>query len=261
MSKIRITLYDKETKDISSDRLVESALEFNNGPKEKHDGPIRVDMLLEGKDQVDALIHYLGQLASDLPLESKPTKRTYNKTTALADDQKMDLLEIVKKAKSIEDAIQKLRDTNYAFLAYEHLEQICQKNGWDFKVDEKHQKYQFMCRVLRLAKDPKNDQIDISLVFAIKIVGTRFDKILVYEGGKLTHTLKTKWEERKEIGFKVKEKFFKFPEPMSYEERAKWRTEDRKVLNAKEKGTEYTPSAFYTRWLPYITRLKPGKIK
>lgn len=261
MSKIRITLLDKKTREITGDRLVESGLEFTNGPKEKHNGPIRIDMMLEDKSEVEGLIHYLQQLALDLPLESKPTKRTYNKTTNLAAEQKMDLLEIIKNAKTIEDAIQKLRDTNYAFLAYEHLEQICQKNGWPFEVSEKHQKYQFMCRVLRLAKDPKNDQIDISLVFAIKIVGNRFDKILVYEGGKLTHTLKTKWAERKEIGFKVKEKFFKFPEPMSYDERAKWRAEDRKLLIAKEKGQELEPTSFYSRWLPYITRLKPGKIK
>lgn len=262
MSKLRITLSDKETREIISDRLVESALEFSTGPKEKHDGPIRVDMLLENRGEVEGLVQYLQKLALDLPLDTKTTKRTYNKTTNLADDQKMDIIQIINKTKNLEEAIQLLRDTNYAFLSYEHLKTIADKNGWAFELkNPKHENYQFMCRVLRLAKDPKNDLIDISLVFGIKIMGNRFDKILVFEGGKQTQLIKKEWAERKEIGFKVKEKFFKFPKPMSYEERAKWRAEDRKVMGAKEKGTDYTPAAFYTKWAPFIERLKPGKVK
>lgn len=262
MPKIRITLLDKTTNAEIGDRLVESALEFSNGPKEKHDGPIRLATTLTDKTQVQGLIGYLQRLALDLPLDSKPTKRTYNKTTSLADEQKMDIIQLVEKAETIEAAITLLRETNYAFHDFEHLQMICEKNNWKFKVkNPKHEKYQYMCRVLRLAKDPKNDQIDISLVFAIKLVGNRFDKILVFEGGKLTKTIKKAWAETKEIGFKVKEKFFKFPDPMTYEERAKWRVEDRKIQSAEEKGVDYTPSTFYTRWLPFIKRLKPAKTK
>lgn len=266
MSKIRITLYDKNTNQVESDRLVESKTEFSLGPKEKHDGDIEVAVRLTSKPQVEAFVAYLSKLALDMPLDEKVITtgtRKYNKTTTLAEEQKMDILQLIKKQKNIESVISTLRDTNYAFLYYEHLKEICDKNGWNFELkDEKHENYQFMVRVLSLAKDPKNDKIDPSLIFAIKVMGTRFNKIHIYSGGTFQETIKNiHWDESKEIGFKVKEKFFKFPQTMTYEERSRWRMEDRKIQDAKAKEKEYTPTSFYTRWEPFITRLKPGAVK
>lgn len=266
MSKIRITLYDKKTKEVEADRLVESKTEFSMGPKEKHDGPIEISIRLNNRQQTEGLVAYLSKLALDMPLEEKTTTtgtRKYNKTTNLAEDQKMDLLHIVKKQKNIESIISTLRETNFAFVHYEHLKDICEKNGWEFNLKtDKHESYQFMVRMLSIAKDPKNDKIDPSLIFAIKIVGNRFNKVHVYAGGSFQETIKDiHWAESKEIGFKVKEKFFKFPPTMTYEERSRWRLEDRKLADAKAKGKEMEPSSFHSRWTPFITRLKPGPVK
>lgn len=258
MAKIRIQTIDPKTNLPTKDRLTEFAGEMYLGPTEKHEGPIRVEVLLEDKEQVTQFIEYLRKLALDLPV-SERAKRSYTpKTVELTQDTAAAITDQAISKKTQDDMVKHLRELNFVFVSYEHYKSICDKNGWELTLKkESHEEWQYMVRMLRLAKDPKNDKIDPTLSFAIKLVGTRFNFFHIYISGKYSKTVKKDWENLKEVNFKIKEKFYKFPEGMLYDERAKWRAEDRKI--AGDPKLEKTP--FYTRWEPYITRLKPLPVK
>lgn len=259
MSKLRITLFNNESPFSESDRLVESAIEFRNGPKEVHNGPIRIETLLENADDAQGLIDYLSQLTGRLPISEKALKSTIRKSkssTTLAQDSVDKLLEdIKKKNKDQETLIDYLRSLNFVFVTSDHLKDIFQHNNWDlnFKT-EKHERYQFLIRILKLAKDPKNDKYDNQIMFAVKIVGDKYPRVHIYQQGQYTDTLEVHWAEGKEVQFKVKAKFYKFPVPMSYDERHKWRNEDRRRHDDPE---NFEPTKFFLRWEPHITKLKP----
>ena len=268
MSKIRISLYEPNSPIPTSDRLVENNLEFLNGPKEKWDGPIGISIVLENKQEAEGLITYLQQLALDLPISEKAKKTTERKiqsTSLLEQEPLQELLNhAFLKNKNQEDLIQYLRNLNFVFITQDHLKDINDKQGtpWELKRITKpkvkgfktpHENWQFMVRQLKLAKDPKNDKYDTQLALGIKLVGNRFPKVHIYLYGKYSETKELHWANAKEINFKVKQKFYKFNEAMTYEDRAKWRLEDRKMQ--AEPGLE--PSKFYLRWKDYVTILKP----
>lgn len=293
MSKIRITLFEVDTADgdqpnasgliITEDRLVEQKLEFKNGPDKAHDGPIRIDTLLEDKNSAEFLIIYLQQLIGNLPISEKEKTRSskqLNSLQPLATDSIQQLIsDAFIKCKDQESLIDYLRGLNFAFFTYDHLKDICEKNEWPFKLKKKqidvpksdkgyriktlHGDYQFMARVMKLAKNPMNDKIDPQIFFGFKLIGEKRPKVLIYQLGKYVDTKELHWKEGEEVQFKVKEKFYKFPEPMTYKERANWRTEDRKVLFDPNKGTDqaYEPSKFYLRWKDYVIILKPQRTK
>lgn len=257
-TKIRITLFSKSDATTPvSDRLVSFSTEMAAGPKETHDGPFRLDVTLLSDEDTEQLMAYLKQLKGKMPIVDKQPKIT--KTTNLEKDSMSKIIDTALDKKTIDDMVTYLRDMNFAFFTHEHLKTITDKNGWAFDLkDPKHEKYQFMARVLRLAKDPKNDKIDPTIFFGIKLLGKRVDKIQVYVSGKHSSMVKMKWSDSSNINFKVKEKFYKFPEPMSYEERSKWRAEDRKVHTS---NGEYEGTPFYQKWAPFVKRLQPLKLK
>ena len=277
MGKIRITLFEglqavvdgDQMALIKEDRLVESGLEFMNGPKDKHDGPIRIDFTMEHRDEVEGLVKYLSQLALDLPLSEKAKKTYERKTTPNALLEKEPIMQLIEDAfhknKTQEKLVDYLKGLNFVFLTEEHLKEHFEANKfpWNLKkLKEKkkvhpHSKYQYMVRLLRLAKDPAKDKYDPQIAFGIKLIGDRVGKVIIYLFGKYHKTVEIHWEDAKEINFKVKEKFYKFPEAMIYLDRHKWRLEDRKLLN----NPELTPSGFYERWKPFVTILKPQRAK
>ncbi len=275
MSKIRITTYHPHDGTVMDDRLIDQALEFRIGPKEVHEGPLRIDALFDNQDEVQGLITYLQQLQGKLPLSEKKQRSLTSKTQPLAQDSVKQLLfQVFDKCRTQEALITELRGLNFAFVTTEHLKDIAEKNEWHLKFKKKpkvdkngnplkgskilHQDYQWMLRVLKLAKNPASDKYDPQIIFGFKLIGDKYPKVLIYELGEYKETRELHWEKGEEVQFKVKEKFYKFPEPMSYEERAKWRAEDRKVLF----GTDgYEGSAFYHKWKQYIHILKPQRKK
>ena len=275
MAKIRITLFEglqavadgEQMALVKEDRLVEAGLEFMNGPKEKHDGPIRIDYLMEHRDDVEGLMKYLSQLALDLPLSEKAKKTYERKSTSNSLMEKDSLQQLIEDAfnknKTQEKLVDYLKGLNFVFLTEEHLSELWQANKfpWELKkLKEKkkvhpHSKNQFMVRLLKLAKDPSKDKYDPQIAFGIRLVGDRVGKVLIYLFGKYHKTVEIHWENSKEINFKVKEKFYKFPEAMIYSDRHKWRLEDRKLIN----NPELTPTGFYERWKPFVKILKPQR--
>ena len=59
--KMRITLLNDNGTPIS-DRLVDSSVELSTGAKVKHPGPIRVEITLQHKQDIDLFKTYLDQL-------------------------------------------------------------------------------------------------------------------------------------------------------------------------------------------------------
>ena len=63
--KLRVQ-YLNEDGTIQSDRLVDQAIEFMNGPKEGHTGPLRIESSLMCKQDVESLKDYLNKVVSGL---------------------------------------------------------------------------------------------------------------------------------------------------------------------------------------------------
>lgn len=257
MSKLRITRYQADNS-VISDRLVEAQTEFASGPSEIHyEGPLRLDMLLSNQAEVDQLITYLSQLMGQLPISEKVKKIP---KTLKVEKNTLDQLitDVVKKNKCQEDLLDYLRGLNFALVTFDHFRDIGRANQWmDFEIKEGkekfHAQYQVMVRQLRVAKDPKNDKFDSSVVFLIKLISPRVAKYHIYVNGKFSQTVPLEWKDKGEINFKVKEKFYKFPKIMTYEERSKWRLEDRKVNFTPG----YTPTSLYTKYKEHVTILQP----
>lgn len=278
MSKIRITLlYPDHT--LLEDRLVEAEPLFRNGADGMPPGPIRIDYFMETQEEVQGLIGFLQQLVGTLPLSPKQERKTKTKENMpLEQDAVQTLIEdALLKCKTQNELIEYLRGLNFVFITYDHLKDICEKNKWPFKlktstntyiVDDKgrkhatkgikrfHTNYQWMVRLLKVAVNPINDKIDPQIFFGIKLIGDLKERVPIYISGKFEKSLTMEWDETK-VNFKKPEKFYKFPEPMTYKERAQWRVEDRKLLN----DPSYEPTKFYHRWKEFITILKPLKPK
>lgn len=253
MPKLRITLFDENNQQLS-DRLVEQGLEFSTGPKEAHKGAIRLEVNLESQEDTNLCIEYLKKISGQLPLSARQEKKLKPKSIQLMGIEPLkDLLHTaITKNKNQEAMIAYLRDLQFVFVSHQGLLDINKENNFPFELKEKHEQYQFMIRRTKFAKNPKADKYDGQLVFAIKIVGTRFEKFQVYLFGEYNKTVKMEWADKKNYNFKKVDKVYKFPDMMDYAERLRWRVEHRK----KEMDEKYETSKFYNKWAQYIKMLK-----
>tara|TARA_R110001632_G_scaffold29501_1_gene78274 strand:+ start:834 stop:1619 length:786 start_codon:yes stop_codon:yes gene_type:complete len=246
-SKTRIQLFDKEGKPLS-DRLVDQYTEFNTGPKEAYDGQIRIEFNLQNQDEVSGAITYLEQLVGKSPLKElskrgrKPNSGYVNNTTAMEDARVKILEELKSKSTDQEKMIEFLRnDCNFALLTEEHMEEM--GINLNLKKIHKAKGYMFYMRLLKLAKDPRNDKFDPMLAIGVKILEPS-DKVLIYKDREFNTKLKIPIPPKKFI-FK-RQAILKFPKFMSEEERLKFRKENRELLANPDK----TKSKFYNRWEP-----------
>lgn len=253
---MRIKLYD-EKEALSSDRLVEQATEFRVGPKNNHKGAIGLEVYLKNQTDIDSVLKYLKQLKGDLPIEvsAKSSKKTAQKLETMLSEKEplKDLLKTaINKCKTQEKLFEFLHEYGFTFLTSDILEHVDKQM---FNLKEKHVKYQFLVRMVKQAKDPKNDKYDYRLVFGMKIVGKKVDRVKVYLWGKYDKTIEIPWADRNDINFKKVVKLLSFPDWMDYDERKRWRAEHRKWENNVAKNPDYIPSIFYTKRKPYIKGL------
>jgi len=105
-------------------------------------------------------------------------------------------------------------------------------------------KYQWMVRVAKRAKDPRNDKFDLPLLIGISIMEkeSRTDKMVIYLNG--TFSKSEKLEVPKNAMTFRQTNLIKYPHYMTYEEREKWGIEHRLLLSNPTKS----PSKFYLRW-------------
>ena len=66
--KIRVSLLS-DNGAVTSDRLVDAYTELNTGPKEAHNGPIRIEITLTSSNEIANFKAYLDRLTGILPLK------------------------------------------------------------------------------------------------------------------------------------------------------------------------------------------------
>jgi len=252
--KMRIKLVDPQTGALLSDRLVAQDTELRMGPKDIHKGPMSLEFNLNSQEDVDGMIAYIKKLKGELPIEKAEKKSSSSKKLDKMLSDKEPLLDLIKsveaKAKNQEQLINMLREYNFMFVAADVIQDMATPEMITLK--DNHLCYQFLVRRVKEAKEPANDKFDFRLVFGVKIVGERFEKVQVYLWGKWDHYIKMPWEKAKGINFKKVEKVYIFPDFMDYTDRRKWRSENRKKIKAEEKKTEFKPSKFYNKYSPYV---------
>lgn len=240
-----------------SDRLVDQKAEFYAGPKEVHDGPMIIEFVFEDSSDTEGAIQYLKKLTGLVPMEAKPgPKKT---ATSVRDDfqgtsREVLLDEAVKASKYNQDSfITYLRERDFVFMTSDQLKTLLPES---YSIKKIHfEGYEWLLRRTKIAKDPRSDKFDISLLLGIKILSERSDRILLYMNG----------ENQKSIRLEVPEKAFnfkqtnliKFPHYMIYEEREKWGIEHRQLMANPEKK----PSKFYQRWVKDVKLGDELKIK
>lgn len=248
-TKMRITLFGQKGR-LISDRLVEQAIELKQGPKSTHEGAMTLEFNLSNKEEGQLAADYLQTLIGNLPLKKdKPVK--IKKGTVQLDDKEpiTDFKnQALKKAQTQEQLINFLTEHGFRFIDSEVVTDLVPELVENLKFKAKHKPYQVMTRIVKEAKDPRNDKYDYRLMFAIKIVGKKRPRVHVYSFGKFDQTVKLEWGKEKLVNFKKVKQLLKFPKHMDYEERKRWRVEHRKVTN----NPNHKPSAFYDKHKPFI---------
>lgn len=258
-TKMRIKIFDKDTGGLLSDRLVEQSTELNTGPQYSLPGPYTLEFNLTNQEDVTGMIEYINKLRGELPIAPKTAKKssTAKKLNEMLNDKEplLDLIKTVEaKAKTQEQLIAILREYNFMFVSQDIVQDIATPEQITLREKDVQAGYQYMVRRIKEAKDPAKDRFDWRLTFGIKIIGEQMQLVQVYLWGKRDHYIKLGWE-KKNINFKKVEQFSSFPEPMTYDERKRWRLEHRKWDKATEGGKnpeKFETSKFYNRWKPYI---------
>lgn len=244
---VRIQLFTPEG-GMVGDRLVSQMTEFYAGPKEKHEGPIRIEFTLENKDDAESAITYLKQLVGDLPIGNKVKKVSTTTSQINSSEDKLEITtQLLEKYKDNQDElIKEFRDMGFYFVSGDYLKYLTPEA---YNIKEIHTKnYQFMVKRIREAKDPKNDKYDPQIILGIKIMGERSDKVLLYAYGEYVDRFKLEVPSKKPLTF-VKTNLIKYPPYMQEDERLKWGNEHRILFNTPDKKA----SKFYKRWYKDIT--------
>jgi hypothetical protein len=245
---VRIQLFDKEG--MISDRLVTANTEFYAGPREFHQGPMRIEFTFLNQTDVEKGIKYLKELTGLLPKESKTETRgrksnAIDNDSYIVEDKQKIFEEVFDKSKDQDVMIKILRDMGYIFVTSDHLKLIIPE-GYEIK-DLHLEKYEWLIKLTKEAKDPKLDKFDPQTLVGISISKKRLEKFVVYLYGKFHNRYTMPLPSKKAITFK-KTNLIKFPHYMQEEERLKWNTEHRALFQNKEKK----PSKFYMRWRPDV---------
>lgn len=254
--KLRIQLFTNEG-GMVSDRLVTQDPELYKGPQDTHNGPIRIEFTLLSEEDIQPVKDYLDKLTGKIPLETK-TKKVKAKKVEFDINQQANFLDEIKKSDgNQDDLINFLRSNGFVFVTTDLL--VMMDLGIDLKKIHKD-KYQWMIRLIKRSKNPKNDKYDPTLVLGISLLDDRTDKIPIYLDKVFKEKISVPVPEKPRETFK-KSGMIKFPHYMELDEREKFRIELRNLVNNQERE----PSKFFKRWvkwvenLPEITQLKSDK--
>lgn len=245
--KMRIMLLD-ENLVTQSDRLIDQSFELKNGPKEKHEGPVRVELTLTSKGETEEAIAWLSRLSGKLPLIEKTVGKRGRKPglPKLLDKEPIKELmhEALAKGTDQTKLVAFLREKGFVFLTAQRIK--------DFKIPIEfksplHEKYQFLVRQTKKAKDIKNDKFDPQLAFGIRLIGGPSDKVLIYLYGKHLKTVDIKAPKKIDANIKP-QRFLVFPHYMTEDERIRFSQENAKLKSMPD----LAKSKFYLRWEPHV---------
>ena len=246
VKKTRIQLFTKEGLPIQ-DRLVDQKTEFYNGPSKSHDGPMRIEFSMEDSSDVDSAIEYLKKLTGLLPIVEKTTgtRGRPASTKGFVEDISREIMlkEVLNTSKDQDDFIKTLRTGyDFVFLDSDRLKMLIPEA---YNIKSRHlDKYQWLVKLTKQAKDPRNDKFDLALLIGLTILpeNERSEKIVIYLNGEFSSQEKLELP-KSPMTFK-KTNLIKYPHYMVYEEREKWGIEHRMLLANPDKK----PSKFYIRW-------------
>lgn len=251
--KLRITTLE-ENGAVLSDRLVDAYTELNSGPKVQHNGPIRVEVTLTCKQDIDNFKTYLDRLSGTLPLKEisqrgRPSSGNQPLLESPREDILMNVENMVKEGKTQDEVIKYLRELGFVFILTEDLLYYFP----DFPFDKKdigepngnHQfpnSYSWLVRCIKRAKDPKTDKFDPMIIFGFSILGGPSRKVIPYLYKERKQVLRIE-KGKKALTFS-KVEFTKMPTWMLEMERLKFSSEMRQLQLNPEKQ----PSKFFLRW-------------
>ena len=263
--KLRITTLSENGTPLS-DRLVDAYTEMNSGPKVQHKGPIRVEVTLTNKQDVDNFKEYLDRLIGVLPAKAptagrgRPAGTTVKKLESPREDILADVEKMVEEGKSQQEIIKYLRELGFIFILTEDF--LYHFPGFEFDkkdvgeaTDNKQypNSFSWMARCIKRAKDPKADKFDPMVIFGFSILNGPSKKIIPYLYKERKKPLRAQTG-KNVLSFSQAE-FTKLPKYMLEEERIKFSTEQRQLLLNPEKK----PSKFFMRW--YRDVVFPESIK
>lgn len=236
--KLRLQLFDSDFNQVA-DRLVGQNLELTTGPKEVHKGPMKVEVCLYVEEDIEKFVLYLNKLKGKLPLEEKIKKVKHLEMDVPEDREKL-IDALIKESPTQDELIQKLRDRGFKFLTIDYIDDL----ELNFVVKDGDEKYQWMMKPIKEAKNPINSKYDPSIAFGFKLLDEKVSTFKVYlYGGKEDKKFIKPWKKDSKFTFKSTE-MIKFPAYMIAEERIKWRAEHLQLKNDPKK----VPSKFYQRW-------------
>lgn len=252
--KMRVSLLS-DNGAVTSDRLVDAYTELNAGPKESHNGPIRIEITLTNSLDVTNFKNYLDRLSGKLPLKLPGTRGRKPSTSSgeLENPREEILADISKMAeegKSQKDIIKYLRGLGFIFMLTEDFLQYFPEFPFNHRdVNNPHENGQYlnslswMVRQIKQAKVPKSDKYDPQLIFGFSIINGPSKKVVPYLFKERQSPLRVN-PAKKAMSFSTVG-FTKYPTYMREDERLKFSTEIRQLINGQRKK----PSTFFNRWI------------
>lgn len=256
--KIRVQAMDEDGI-VLNDRLVDQYIEFLNGPKESHKGPLRVEVTLMNKEDVNSFKAYLDKLVGDLPIKKitgrgRPANNATEEMNSPREDILQDVEKLISEGKDQDQVIKYLRDLGFVFLLTEDFLWYFpnfQFRGGDIgtKTDNGQypSSYSWMVRCIKRSKDPKTDKYDPQIIFGFQIMGERSSKVIPYLYKERKKPFRVEIPKKNALSFNNTE-MTKFPKYMREDERLKFSTEMRQLMVNSEKK----PSKFFHRWFPDV---------
>lgn len=238
------------------DRLVDAYTEMSTGPKVQHTGPLRVEVTLTNKTDIDNFKKYLDRLSGNLPIKEpsagrgRPSLSNTKELESPREDILLNVERLVKEGADQYTIIKYLRNLGFVFILTEDFKYYFK----DFEFNKKDvgeptdnnqypESLSWMVRCIKKAKDPKADKFDPMILFGFSILQGPSSKIVPYLYRERKKPLRAKVSEGKALTFS-KVEFTKFPKFMREDERIKFSTEQRQLLLNSEKK----PSKFFLRW-------------
>lgn len=252
--KIRVQLFDPDFNQLS-DKLVAQDLELKIGPKEPHNGPLKVEVCLFEETDINLFIEYLQRLHGTLPM-NVPGKRGRKRIKADPESEEfssefVDML-LDTPSRDADEFGELVEKEGFIFTSYQLLKDLELPVNLPEDYIEPDD-YRLLIRLIRKAKNPLNNKYDPTLILAVskmkddpRVVVIHFNK----EVGEL------ELENFKASKIKVPtSNMTKFPTFMTQEERNKFRVERDKLIKEPEKEA----TKFYKRWVHMVAEENTGK--
>lgn len=246
--KMRIQTFDEDF-NMLSDRLVSQYSEFNKGPGKVHEGPLKVEVSLFSKEDVDKFRQYLEMLKGIIPIETTKKKRGRKRSPKDVEGFREFMVKKLSGLENPSDAmvIQACREEGMVFTSLEFLHDM----GYPILVPKLHRKYRYMAQLVKKAKNPINDKYNPSL-----LVGLKGNRVVVYSAEELLLELAVTKDEDAKIKIPAKVKV-KFPVYLTQDERNKFRAE----MQILKDNPEKKPTKWYARWVHEVAKESPEGVK